>query len=281
MAGAGEAPLLYVRGLVAYDGTDYHGFQVQRSAPSIQGALEEALAACARPQSRVVGAGRTDTGVHASGQVIAVRVGWGHEVEALQRAWNTHLPPAIGIRSLEPAPEGFHPRFSALSRMYRYTVCRPDRNGAAQRRSPLTDRYALFVAQALDVQAMQAAAELLVGEHDFATFGRSPQGESTVRRVMRAEWQEVEDGLPPFGPFPGRRLVFTIEANGFLQQMVRNLVGSLLEVGKGHWSVSDLSEALAARRRSRSAPPAPPQGLVLERVSYPAAPASERGSRQA
>lgn len=276
MAEAGDAPLLYVRCLVAYDGTDYHGFQVQRNAPSIQGALEEALAACARPQSRVVGAGRTDAGVHANGQVIAVRAAWTHEVEALQRAWNAHLPPAIGIRGLEPAPEAFHPRFSALSRVYRYSVCRPDGDEPAPRRSPLTDRYALFVAQALDVGAMQAAAQLLVGEHDFATFGRPPKGDSTVRRVMRAEWQEVEDGLPPFGPFPGRRLIFTVEANGFLQQMVRNLVGSLLEVGTGHWSVGDLSKALAARRRSRSAPPAPPQGLVLERVTYPAeiAPAS-------
>jgi tRNA pseudouridine38-40 synthase len=121
----------------------------------------------------------------------------------------------------------------------------------------------------LDIAAMQAAAVGLVGSHDFATFGQPPQGEGTVRNVYTAEWQAVTEDLPPLGDYPGRRLVFTITANAFLRQMVRSIVGSLLAVGRGEWSIADLQEALTACDRNRSAPPAPPQGLVLEKVTYP------------
>lgn len=259
----------YICGLVAYDGTDFHGFQVQVGVPTIQGALEDALAAFCQPKGRVAGAGRTDAGVHASGQVVAVRLFWRHSLEQLQNAWNAHLPPAIAVRGVVAAPAGFHPRFSALKRTYRYTVIEGDRSTLG--RSPLTDRFALYVPQALSLEAMQAAAALVVGEHDFATFGQPTQGEKTVRRVYAAEWQVVTESLAPLmvSERPTRRLVLTITANGFLRNMVRALVGTFLAVGRGEWSLEQVAEALAAKDRSRSAPPAPPNGLVLEQVVYP------------
>jgi tRNA pseudouridine38-40 synthase len=262
----------YVSALVAYDGSDYHGFQHQANAASIQCELEAALDKVAKREGRLAGAGRTDAGVHASGQVIAVHVEWRHDLAALQRAWNVHLPGAITVRRLREVPAEFHPRYSALSRTYRYTVRTSSSEDGAQapRRSPLTDRFALFVVRPLDVAAMQQAAQVLTGSHDFATFGQPPVGESTERMVYAAGWQSVQDDLPRLGDYPGQRLVFTVRANAFLRQMVRSFVGTLLAVGRGEWSVDDVAAALDARNRSRSAPPAPPQGLVLEKVTYPA-----------
>lgn len=263
---------MHISAVVAYDGTTYHGFQAQTNAISIQQMLEAALDRVTEREGRIAGAGRTDAGVHASGQVVAVHVKWRHSVAALQRAWSIHLPDAITVRQVHEAPEGFHPRFSAVSRTYRYTVRQytAEATEVAPRRSPLTDRYALFEVRSLDLASMQAAAQQLIGRHDFATFGQPPHGESTVRTVQRAEWQCVAEDLPAFDGYPGRRLVFTITADAFLRHMVRSIVGTLLAVGRGEWSVNDVAAALAAAQRSRSEPPAPPQGLVLERVGYPA-----------
>jgi tRNA pseudouridine38-40 synthase len=265
----------YVSALVAYEGSAYHGFQYQANAASVQCELEAALDRVAKRGGRVAGAGRTDAGVHASGQVIAVYVHWQHSLPALQRAWNVHLPDAITVRNVQAAPEGFHPRHSAVSRTYRYTVWQGpgDVHEAvelAPRRSPLTDRFALYEVRPLDLAAMQEAALCLAGNHDFAAFGRPPQGESTVRTVYAAEWQAVEENLPVLGNYPSRRLVFTITANAFLRHMVRSIVGSLLAVGRGEWAREDVERALQARDRNRCAPPAPPHGLVLEKVTYPA-----------
>jgi tRNA pseudouridine38-40 synthase len=264
--------IIHVCGLVAYDGTDYYGFQVQRGVPTIQGALEEALLGLGQLPVRVAGAGRTDTGVHACGQVIAAQVPWRHQIEDLQRAWNAHLPKSIAVRRLQRAPAGFHPRFSAVARTYRYTVYAASDAGdlSAPRHSPLTDRFALYVTRRLDLAAMREASSYLVGEYDFATFGQAPVGENTIRRVDLAERQVVDTDLPLLSAYPGRRLVFTIRANAFLTQMVRNLVGSLLAVGLGNWLSADMQAALAACDRSRSAPPVAASGLVLEQVQYPA-----------
>ena len=262
-----EARIRYVCGIVTYDGTDFHGFQVQASVPTIQGTLEAALDRFCERTTRLAGAGRTDTGVHASGQVVAVKVAWRHSLEQLQNAWNVHLPPSIVVRGLTDVPAGFHPRFSAQRRTYRYYVVEDDCTTVG--RSPLTDRFALYVPQPLALEAMQAATEVLVGEHDFATFGHPTQGKNTVRHVFAAEWQTVTDSLDPLAHFLPRRIVLTISANGFLRNMVRNLVGSCLAVGRGEWTVERVADALAARDRKLSAPPAPPQGLVLEQVLYP------------
>ena len=258
---------LTVCGVVTYDGTDYHGFQYQVGVPTIQGELENALHRFSQPLGRVAGAGRTDAGVHACGQVVSVQLNWRHSLEKLQSAWNAHLPPSITVRGVKVAPAGFHPRFSALHRTYCYSVI--EGNRATLGRSPLTDRFALYVTQKLDLEAMQAAAALMVGEHDFATFGHATHGESTVRRLISADWQVVTESLPCLEDEPTRRLVFTVTANGFLRNMVRCFVGTFLAVGRGEWSLTAVADALAARDRSRSAPPAPPQGLLLVQVVYP------------
>jgi len=262
-----DAPVLSVCGLVSYDGSDFHGFQVQADVPTIQGALEDALARFCSPLSRVAGAGRTDAGVHASGQVAAVQLPWRHSLDQLQNAWNVRLPSSIAVRGLTLAPAGFHPRFSAIRRTYRYYLI--EGNHATLGRSPLTDRFALYIPHPLAVEEMQAAASLLVGEHDFATFGQPTQGEGTVRHVYALDWQVVSESLPVLDDAPKRRLVLTVTANGFLRNMVRCLVGAFLAVGRGEWTVGDVAGALAAKDRSRTAPPAPPNGLVLEQVVYP------------
>ncbi|NJN82048.1 MAG: tRNA pseudouridine(38-40) synthase TruA, partial [Caldilineaceae bacterium] len=266
-----ETPTLEVCALVAYDGTDYHGFQYQVGVPTIQGALEDALGAVALVEGRVAGAGRTDSGVHARGQVVSILVRWRHPLDDLQRAWNAHLPPDIGVRRLRLAPPGFHPRFSAKWRTYRYTVFESDDcDENPPRTSPLTDRFAHYERQTLDVGAMSEAALCFLGRHDFATFGQPPQGENSVRQVIQADWQVVTTDLPGQDVFPGRCLVFTVTANAFLRQMVRNMVEALLEVGRGRWGRCELQSALEARSRACSPRPAPAQGLVLEYVEYPA-----------
>lgn len=270
MAESNSWPVIHVCGLTVYDGTAYHGFQYQLGVPTIQGKLENALRTLTNTDVRVIGSGRTDKGVHARGQVIAVRLPWRHSVEALQRAWNVHLPADIVVRKLQLAPVGFHARFSAISRTYRYTIYATVGARAEPRRSPLTDRFALHVNQPLDVAAMNQAASLLVGEHDFATFGQPPEGEVTVRQVLAAYWQVVQADLPTLASDPGYFLVFTVQANAFLYQMVRNIVGTLLEVGLGQRAPANVAAALAARDRKYSAPPLPPCGLVLEQVDYPA-----------
>jgi tRNA pseudouridine38-40 synthase len=266
----GDPSVIYVCGLTVYDGTNYHGFQYQAGVPTIQGELEKALRTFTNTDGRISGSGRTDKGVHARGQVIAARVPWQHSVDALQRAWNVHLPGDVLVRKLQVAPPTFHPRFSALRRTYRYTVYDSMGDHSEPKRAPLTDRFALVIRQQLDVVAMNQAAGFLVGEHNFATFGQPPEGEVTVRQVYIATWEIVATNLPPLIPQPGRQLVFTIQANAFLYQMVRNIVATLLEVGLGHWSAADVQTALQACERRRSAPPIPPCGLVLEWVDYPA-----------
>jgi tRNA pseudouridine38-40 synthase len=252
-----HADPITVAALVSYDGTDFLGFQVQPGVPTIQGALEQALDRLTVRLGRIAGAGRTDTGVHARGQVVLVTARWRHDLAALQRAWNAHLPAAISIDAVRPAPEGFHPRFSARSRTYHYTVVMWEGSGQPPLRAPLVQRFAHFEPRRLDVAAMGKAAACLVGRQDFATFGQPPQGESTVRSILRAQWRE-QDG----------RLVFVVTANAFLKHMVRRLVGSLLEVGRGRWTVAGFAAALQARDPSRSAPPAVPNGLVLDSVEY-------------
>ncbi len=242
---------LYLRATVAYDGTDFHGFQVQAAQRTVQGALEDALLQVTREQVRVIGAGRTDSGVHALGQVVAFRTGWRRSAAELQRALNAVLPRDVAVWSLTEAAEGFHPRFDARSRVYRYTVWNhPVRN-------PLLRRVTHWVPQALDVAAMSEATRLLLGEHDFATFGTPPQGDNTVRRVFAAGWAR-----------DGDRLWLDIEANAFLYRMVRSIVGTLLQVGRGELTVDGFAEAFAAAERNRAGPAAPACGLCLMAVRY-------------
>ncbi|MFQ5419230.1 MAG: tRNA pseudouridine(38-40) synthase TruA [Anaerolineae bacterium] len=240
------------RALIEYDGTDYFGFQRQlKQFPTIQGELEKALAQLAEEPVTITGAGRTDRGVHASGQVVSFDLGWRHGAAALQRAINTNLPPDIVIPELQEAEPDFHPRFDAKRRAYKYYIYN------AAERSPIRRRQSWHVKRPLNLTQMNQAAASLIGEHDFATFGQPPQGTNTVREVFRAEWQKQE-------PF----LVFTIQANAFLYRMVRSLVGSLKLVGDGSWQVSQFVDAFRDCDRSLCGMVAPPSGLFLVEVTY-------------
>ncbi len=244
--------MLRYRAIIEYDGTEYYGFQRQRDTqPTVQGELEKAITHLAQQTSSVLGAGRTDSGVHALGQVISFDLDWSHGINALQRAINANLPADIVILQLEQASLTFHPRYDAQRRSYAYHIFN------AMVRSPVRRFRSWHVRQPLDVEKMNQAARYLLGRHDFGTFGQPPQGENRVRELFQAEWQQDREFL-----------LFTIEANAFLYRMVRSLVGSLKLVGDGSWTVEDFVAAFRSCDRSRSGSVAPPQGLYLKSVTY-------------
>ncbi len=243
---------LRYRALVEYDGSAYFGFQRQRSEQvTIQSELERVLSDLAQDSVKVTAAGRTDSGVHAAGQVISFTIVWQHGVGALQKALNANLPDDIVILKIEETALTFHPRYDARRRAYEYYIYN------APVRSPLRRRHSWHVRHALDLEGMNQAAVSLMGEHDFATFGMPPQGKNTVREVIQAYFRRQQEFI-----------VLYIEATAFLYRMVRSLVGSLVAVGSDVWSVEDFIAAFQARDRNRSAAAAPPQGLFLVSVAY-------------
>ncbi|MBC7809733.1 MAG: tRNA pseudouridine(38-40) synthase TruA [Burkholderiales bacterium] len=246
---------LRFRATLAYDGTAYQGFQRQAGdTPTIQGAVEAAIAAVTGQKVTVNGAGRTDTGVHAEGQVIAFDVKWRHSDKALLRALNANLSDDIALQDIAQQP-GFHPRFNAVARLYRYEIV------VAEHRQPLLRLRAWRLHGALSTDAMERAAALLIGEHDFAAFGQPPQGEITTRTVLQSRWKSYPERF-------GTRLTYHIEANAFLQHMVRRIVGQLVEVGRGGQTAAQFEEAFLRAELIGGTPLAPPQGLVLEAVRY-------------
>jgi len=247
-----QSALPHYAARIAYDGTDFKGFQYQKHGRTVQGELERALQRLTQESVRVIGAGRTDAGVHAQGQVIAFRSRWRHSVADLQRGLNALLPSDISVLALQQVADDFHPRFSATRRWYRYQF------GCWSGHDPLRARYVWEIGSDLDEDAMQAAASHLIGEHDFASFGQPPQGNNSVRQVFQAEFSRHHD-----------LLFFDIIANAFLRHMVRNLVGTLIQVGRQQLTSSAFQSILRQQLRRLSAPPAPPQGLILMAVSYP------------
>ncbi|HRQ40607.1 MAG TPA: tRNA pseudouridine(38-40) synthase TruA [Chloroflexota bacterium] len=244
--------------LIEYDGTAYYGFQKQRAEqPTIQSKLEEALYQITQQPVVITGAGRTDAGVHALGQVVGFTIEWRHGVLALQNALNVHLPDDIAVLQLKEVPspkEGespFHPRFDARRRAYRYVVLN------TPTRRPMARLSSWQVTRPLHIDRMNEAAAALTGEHNFATFGQPPKGENCVRHVFAARWQRQGDCL-----------LFFIEANAFLYRMVRSMVGSLKLVGDGSWTVDDFVTALQSQDRAMAGPTAPAQGLFLVSVTY-------------
>lgn len=240
---------------VEYDGTDLAGFQFQVQDRTVQGEIERALREVTGVETRVIGAGRTDSGVHAQGQVIAFNAEWRHELADLHRALNAVLAADVAIVQIGPAPEGFHPRFDAISRTYRYTLL------TRTWRSPLNRRLAWHVPYQPDIDRMAQASRCLIGTHDFTTFGRPPQGENAVRTVSQAEWRTDRDCAAEW-------MTFDITANAFLYHMVRSLVGSLVLVGSGQLSADGFETILLARDPSLAKQLAPAHGLCLMRVDY-------------
>ncbi len=247
------------RATVEYDGTDYAGWQIQTNQPTVQGTLEIALAQVCRETVRVIGAGRTDAGVHASGQVIRFQSAWRHSLADLERACNAVLPASVAVRELALAAPAFHPRFSARSRHYCYTVW------TGPVRSPLRSRFAHYVRQPLDLAALNEASACLIGRHDFATFGADPEEKAgrgnTQRTVLQAQWSLTAEE-------DGACYRFDIEANAFLRSMVRTLVATLLMVGRGERAPADVLGLLLAADRRLAAAPAPACGLCLVHVRY-------------
>jgi len=250
-------PIAFV---VAYDGTDWHGFQRQSNGQSVQGELERALEEVLKHPAPIVAAGRTDAGVHATGQVCRFHTTNAIPVDKVPLALNRVLDASVRVRSAREAEEDWHPRFSARSRVYRYRI----ENAAIG--NPLLRRMTGIVREPVNSAAMDKAAQTLIGSRDFAAWqsAGSPLG-PTVREVKKIAVRQ--------------RIVFNckiveveIEANAFLYQMVRNIVGALIEVGRGNLTESDFETLTQGLDRTKCPPPAMPQGLCLTKVRYSASP---------
>lgn len=238
-----------------YDGTNYVGWQRQAAGASIQGLLEDALAPIEGASVMVHGAGRTDAGVHALGQVATVGLTASLAAPTLARALNAVLPADVRVLSIEEVDPEFHARFSAVGKVYEYRIVN------APIVSPFLARYVWHLTQPLDAAAMREGAERLVGAHDFAAFQGAGSAVTSTERVVRAiDWED--------GAAFDRPLVMRIHGDGFLRHMVRNIIGTLVEVGTGRWLPSRVAEILASRDRTQAGPTAPPQGLFLVRVEY-------------
>jgi tRNA pseudouridine38-40 synthase len=254
--------------LIAYDGAAFRGFALQPELPTVAGALRHALGRTARlaEPPNLTCAGRTDAGVHARGQVVHVDLPpVPFDGVGLARALNRQLSPSIVVLRADEVSDEFDARRSAIARSYRYLVW----NAPAP--DPLLDPLAWHVRDHLDLRAMETASDVLLGLHDFRSFCRRKPGTSPeapiVRRVTRAKWF-LEEGPELDDIGPGRLLRFEIEANSFCHQMVRSVVGSLVEVGRGRGNAATLLERLRANSRHRAADPAPARGLCLVSVDY-------------
>jgi tRNA pseudouridine38-40 synthase len=246
--------------ILSYDGTDFSGFQRQANARSVQAELERALAAIEGKHVTVAGAGRTDAGVHALGQVASFKLTNAIAERDLFRALNAKLPEDVRVLSAEVAPAGFNARFSARSKVYRYRISN------TRVMSPFQRRFAWHISRTLDLAAMNDGARELVGEHDFACFqAKGGKIRSTIRTVMRSEWTEE----PVAGG--GRLLIYEAAGTGFLKYMVRAVVGTLVAVGDGRRTAASIRDLLDTRSRAAAGPTAPPSGLYLVRVDYDAA----------
>jgi len=235
-----------------YDGTNYVGWQRQAEGVSIQALLEDALAPFAGEPVTVHGAGRTDAGVHALGQVASVTTTAPHDPETLQRALNAVLPVDVRVLRIEEAPPGFHARFDAVSKTYEYRIVH------APFVSAFEHRYVWHVPGALDLDAMRRAAAPLQGRHDFAAFQSTGGEVATTERTIHS----IE--IISSGP----HLTIRVEGDGFLRHMVRAIAGTLVDIGLGRWPPSAMTEILDSRDRGRAGRAAPPTGLFLIGVAY-------------
>ena len=259
---------------VGYDGTRFVGWQRQAAGESVQGALEAALGRFEGAPVTVHGAGRTDAGVHALAQVASVRLACSHDTATLTRALNAQLPEDLRVLSIEEVPPGFHARFAARSKTYRYLL----RNAATS--VPFERAFVWHVPQPLDVGAMRVAARALAGTHDFAAFQSAGTAVTrTVRTITRSEVVADSDlttsASPATGPLPDLvtgdtcgLLAYEVSGSGFLRHMVRAIVGTLVEVGRGWRSPDSMTALLQGAARGEAGATAPAHGLFLVRVDY-------------
>jgi tRNA pseudouridine38-40 synthase len=237
---------------IEYDGTDYHGWQVQPGMATIQGTLEHAMARIIGAPVHVKGAGRTDAGVHALGQVASLRAEFMHPPDTLRRALTSLLPPDIVVTRVEVAPEDFDAQRWAQWKRYRYTLLTRPYPSALER------RYSLFMPHPLKIDSMAEAASLLIGEHDFRSFQAAhSSADHPVRQVLRATFRQEDD-----------HLFFEIAADGFLRHMIRIIMGTLLDVGRGKLGPRDLKAILEAGDRNRASKTVSPHALCLIKVGY-------------
>ena len=242
---------------VAYDGTDFHGFAAQERQRTVAGVLTDSLSTVLRGDVELVCAGRTDRGVHAWGQVVSFDAPEGADLCRLRRSVNSMVGPEIVVRDAVVAPDGFSARFDAKARTYHYTIVNRDAP------DPFLSRFAWWVDTPLDLRALRIASDAFIGEHDFASFCRkqkSSSGESlsTTRRVVESRWHDLGDNV----------LRYEITANAFCWQMVRSIVGTLVEVGTGKRKPGEMLAIMRAGDRNSSGDMAPPQGLCLRAVAY-------------
>lgn len=257
---------------LAYDGTDFRGWQVQPEAPTVQGELQSALERITGEAPLPQGSGRTDAGVHALAQVASFALHAPIPAANLQRALNRTLPASIRVLAAQTMPDTFHARHGAKAKTYEYRIFR------GEICPPFLARYVYACPWPLDEAALDAAARMFVGEHDFLSFaasdpdltarriqleadGEASEAAGTVRRIFASAWerQQMADG---------ELLVYRVRGNGFLHHMVRNLVGTMLDAARGHLRAANIADILAARARSAAGPTAPAQGLFLHSVEY-------------
>jgi tRNA pseudouridine38-40 synthase len=237
---------------IEYDGSNYCGWQIQPNGASIQAELERAISTFFGVSTRITGSGRTDAGVHAIGQVANVFIDGGYERHRLLRGLNALTPPDITIKEVEIVADGFDARRDARSRIYEYRILNRSMP------SPFHRERAWHVHERLDREAMARASHCLIGEHDFSSFRAAGcEAAHPIRCVYATGWKDC-----------GELLVYTIEATAFLRHMVRNIVGTLVDVGRGARSAQSLTELLACRDRTKAGATAPPYGLYLMEVKY-------------
>jgi len=240
--------------ILAYDGTEFLGFQRQLEGRTVQATVESALRKIGWLGTTITGAGRTDTGVHASGQVVAFEHEWSHRDDDLRDALNANLPPDVAARSVEQVDNAFHPRYSATARCYQYRLL------VDSIRNPLKERYAWRVLPPVAMELVEDAAEKLIGKYDFSAFGTPPQpGGSTTREIFGASWKIENENI-----------VFEILGNAFLYHMVRRLVSFQVDIGLKKRTPESIDVLLSGEQKTMVQGLAPAEGLILKEVRYPA-----------
>jgi tRNA pseudouridine38-40 synthase len=260
-------PKRWLKTTIAYDGTAYAGWQVQPDKPTVQGTVEATWQRLTQERVRITAAGRTDAGVHALGQVVGLATETRLTNEELLRGLNALLPEDIAVVALEDAPENFHATYQAIGKRYRYNI----HNARAP--SVFERHYAWHYPQSLEVEAMNRAGQALVGRHDFSSFetagSERPDSIRTIHELhVAASLRDANSAVPEKLPHINDRVTIEVAGDGFLYNMVRTIVGTLIEVGAGKRDINWPAEVLAARDRRRAGQTAPPHGLFLVRVDY-------------